>query len=61
MIDKLKDFWSIFKNSRNGFYKERHEAKELIVRVKYLNSLTFKAGEKNEEILNYLKMNISAI
>ena len=59
MIDKLKDFWSIFKNSRNEFYKERHEAIELIKRVKYLNSLTFKVLEKNEEILNYLKMNSS--
>ena len=58
MIEKLKDFWSIFKNSRNEFYKERHEACELLVRVKYLNSLTFKVLEKNKEILNYLKINI---
>lgn len=26
MIEKLKDFWSIFKNSKHEFYKEKHEA-----------------------------------
>ena len=59
MIEKLKDFWKIFKNSRNEFYKEKHEAIELIKRVKYLNSLALGVLEKNKEILNYLDMNIS--
>lgn len=59
MIEKLKDFWKIFKNSRNEFYKEKHEAIELIKRVKYLKSITLGVLEKNKEILNYLEMNIS--
>lgn len=59
MIEKLKDFWSIFKNSKREFYKEKHEAIELIKRVKYLKSLTLGVLEKNKEILNYLEMNIS--
>ena len=59
MIEKLKDFWSIFKNSKREFYKEKNEAIELIKRVKYLESLTLGVLEKNKEILNYLEMNIS--
>ena len=59
MIDKLKDFYIIFKNSRHEFYKEKHEALELLERVKYLKRLTSKVLEKNKEILNYLKINIS--
>lgn len=59
MIEKLKDFWNIFKNSRHEFYKEKHEALELLERVKYLKRLTSKVLEKNKEILNYLKINIS--
>lgn len=58
MIEKLKDFWNIFKNSRHEFYKEKHEALELLERVKYLKRLTSKVLEKNKEILNYLKINI---
>ena len=59
MIEKLKDFWYIFKNSKYEFYKDKNEALELIERVKYLKSLTSKVLEKNKEILNYLKINIS--
>lgn len=59
MIEKLKDFWYIFKNSKYEFYKEKHEALELLERVKYLKRLTSKVLEKNKEILNYLKINIS--
>lgn len=59
MIDKLKDFYIIFKNSRHEFYKEKYEALELLERVKYLKRLTSKVLEKNKEILNYLKINIS--
>lgn len=59
MIDKLKDFYIIFKNSRHEFHKEKHEALELLERVKYLKRLTSKVLEKNKEILNYLKINIS--
>ena len=59
MIEKLKDFWNIFKNSRHEFYKEKYEALELLERVKYLKRLTSKVLEKNKEILNYLKINIS--
>ena len=59
MIEKLKDFWKIFKNSRNEFYKEKNEAIELLVRVKYLKSFTFEVLEKNKEILKYLDANIS--
>lgn len=40
MIKKFKDFWKIFKNSIHEFYKEKHEALELLVRVKYLRSHT---------------------
>lgn len=59
MIEKLKDFWKIFKNSIHDFYKEKHEALELLVRVKYLRSYTFSVLEKNKEILKYLDANIS--
>ena len=58
MIEKLKDFWKIFKNSIHEFYKEKHEAIELIKRVKSLKSLTLGVLEKNKEILNYLDCNI---
>ena len=54
MIDKLKDFYIIFKNSRYEFYKEKHDALELLERVKYLKSLTSKVLEKNKEILSSL-------
>ena len=40
MIEKLKDFWNIFKNATNEFYKEKNEAIELRERVKYLRSHT---------------------
>ena len=56
MIEKLKDFWYIFKNSKHEFYKDKNEAIELLERVKYLKRLTSKVLEKNKEILNYLKM-----
>ena len=59
MIDKLKDFYIIFKNSRHEFHKEKHEALKLLERVKYLKRLTSKVLDKNKEILNYLKINIS--
>ena len=59
MIEKLKDFWSIFKNSKYEFYKEKNEAIELLERVKYINSLISTVFKKNKEILHYLNANIS--
>ena len=53
MIEKLKDFWSIFKNSKNEFYKDKNEAIKLLEIVKYIRSLTSTAYEKNQEILDY--------
>ena len=58
MIEKLKDFWNIFKRSRNEFYKEKNEVVELLERVKHLNIITLAVFEKNKEILNYLDTNI---
>ena len=58
MIEKLKDFWSIFKNSKNEFYKDKNEAIKLLEIVKYIRSLTSTAYEKNQEILDYLDSNI---
>lgn len=59
MIEKLKDFWKIFKNSIHEFYKEKHKALELLERVKYLRSYTAAVLGKNKEILKYLDANIS--
>ena len=59
MIERLKDFWDIFKNATNEFYKEKNEAIELIKRVKYLRSHTDVVLGKNGEILSYLNANIS--
>ena len=58
MIEKLKDFWSIFKNSKHEFYKEKHEAMASIKKAKHLYSITLEVLEKNKEILNYLDTNI---
>ena len=58
MIEKLKDFWSIFKNSKNEFYKDKNEAIKLLEIVKYIKILTSTAYEKNKEILDYLDSNI---
>ena len=58
MIEKLKDFWSIFKNSKHEFYKEKHEAIASIKKAKHLYSITLEVLEKNKEILNYLDTNI---
>ncbi len=33
MIEQLKDFWNIFKNSKHEFYKDKNEAIELLKRV----------------------------
>ena len=51
MIEKLKDFWSIFKNSKYEFYKEKNEAIELLERVKYISGLISIVFKKNKEIL----------
>ena len=59
MIERLKDFWNLFKNTINEFYKEKNEAFELLKRVKYLRSHTYTVLEKNGEILSYLNANIS--
>ena len=59
MIEKIKDFWNIFKNATNEFYKEKNEAIELCKRVKYLRSHTDAVLGKNGEILSYLNANIS--
>ena len=59
MIERLKDFWNIFKNSKNEFYKEKNEAIELLKRVRYLRSHTDAVLRKNGEILSYLNANIS--
>lgn len=58
MIDKLKDFWIILKNSKHEFYKEKVEALKLLERVKYIKDLISTTFKKNEEILNYLDANI---
>lgn len=54
MIEKLKDFWIIFKNSKHEFYEEKIEALKLLERVKYVKDLTSKTFKKNKEILSYL-------
>lgn len=58
MIEKLKDFWSIFKNSKHEFYKEKHEAIVCIKKATHLYSITLEVLKKNKEILNYLDTNI---
>ena len=58
MIEKLKDFWSIFKNLKNEFYKDKNEAIKLIEIVKHIKSLTSTVFQKNKEILKYLDKNI---
>lgn len=58
MIEKLKDFWSIFKNSKHEFYKEKHEAIVLIKKATHLYNITLEVFEKNKEILKYLDTNI---
>ena len=58
MVEKLKDFWSIFKSSKHEFYKEKHEAIVLIKKAKHLCNLTLEVLEKNKEILKYLDENI---
>ena len=58
MIEKLKDFWSIFKNSKNEFYKDKNEAIKLLEIVKHIKILTSTTYEKNQEILDYLDSNI---
>ena len=58
MIEKLKDFWSIFKNSKHEFYKEKHEAIVFIKKATHLYNITLEVLEKNKEILNYLDCNI---
>lgn len=58
MIEKLKDFWSIFKNSKHEFYKEKHEAIVFIKKATHLYSITLEVLKKNKEILNYLDTNI---
>lgn len=58
MIDMLKDFMTIFKNSKNEFYKDKYKADELLKRVKYLKSLILANFEKNKEILDYLYANM---
>ena len=52
MIERIKDFWNIFKNATNEFYKEKNEAIELCKRVKYLRSHTDAVLGKNGEILS---------
>ena len=54
----LKDFMTIFKNSKNEFYKDKYKADELLKRVKYLKSLTLANFEKNKEISDYLYANM---
>ena len=58
MIEKLKDFWSIFKNSKHEFYKEKYEAIVFIKKATHLYNITLEVLEKNKEILNYLDRNI---
>ena len=58
MIEKLKDFWSIFKNSKHEFYKEKYEAIVFIKKATHLYSITLEVLKKNKEILNYLDTNI---
>ena len=41
MIEKLKDFWYIFKSSKHEFYKDKNEAIELLERVKYIKDIIF--------------------
>ena len=54
----LKDFMTIFKNSKNEFYKDKYKAAKLLKRVKYIKSLILEDFEKNKEILNYLDTNM---
>lgn len=58
MIEKLKDFWSIFKNSKHEFYKEKYEAIVCLKKATHLYNITLEVLEKNKEILNYLDRNI---
>lgn len=54
----LKDFMTIFKNSKNEFYKDKYKAAELLKRVKYIKNLILEDFEKNKEILNHLDTNM---
>lgn len=58
MIEKLKDFWYIFKSSKHEFYKEKNEAIELLERVKYIKGIISTAFKKNKAILDYLDINV---
>lgn len=58
MIEKLKDFWSIFKNSKHEFYKEKYEALELLERVKHIKCIISTSFKKNKAILDYLYINV---
>ena len=53
MIEKLKDFWSIFIELKHEFYKEKHEAIVFIKKATHLYSITLEVLKKNKEILNY--------
>ena len=60
MIEKLKDFWYIFKSSKHKFYKDKNEAIELLERVKYIKDIISTAFKKNKAILDYLDINVDA-
>ena len=49
MIGKLKDFWSIFKNLKNEFYKDKNEAIKLLEIVKHIKSLTSTVFRKTKK------------
>lgn len=58
MIEKLKDFCIIFKNSKHEFYKDKNEAIELLERVKHIKDIISTAFKKNKAILDYLNINV---
>ena len=58
MINKLRESWFIFKNTKDKFNKDKNYASELVEKVNHLKSITKEAYVKNKEFADFINTNL---
>lgn len=58
MIKKLKEFWFIFKNTKDKFNRDKNYASELVEKASHLKCITEEAWLENSKFLDFIATNL---
>ena len=58
MIKKLKEFWFIFKKTKDKFNRDKNYASELVEKASHLKCITKEAWLENSKFLDFITINL---